>query len=116
MNKLKIEGFVVPVHLGCTPEERAFAQSVSFDIALRLDLSDCYRSDALDHTICHAQVSEAVACMVSGREWNLIEKLAFDSVTEILDKFPRLDKVKVSATKSIPGSEKKVTAIVERGR
>lgn len=76
-HSLKIEDYVLWVHLGCEPQERGLPQEVRVSVEFRfLVPPEGIYSDHLGQTICYAQVCKALSELVIAEEFALIEKLA----------------------------------------
>jgi dihydroneopterin aldolase len=67
----------IAVHLGCSPEERASSQLVSFDIELLFKTApEAMNSDNLDDTVCYATLAKAIKAYCQSKPFNLIEHLS----------------------------------------
>ncbi len=76
---LKIDQLSLAVHLGCTAEERATPQEVRVSVELRFhEAPKGTLTDALADTICYARVSQAITTHCESREFNLVERMAFE--------------------------------------
>lgn len=76
---LEIRGFRTRVHLGCSEEERAFAQEVEFDVKISFrEEPAATRSDRLEDTICYAALCEAIDKTARAHPFQLIEALGRD--------------------------------------
>ncbi len=83
---LSVVDYITLVHLGCTEEERKNAQEVRFSVDVYLDeklLAE--RSDSLTDTICYTQICEKIQELVEGKEFNLVESLARQTIDFIKD-------------------------------
>ncbi|MFZ4585153.1 MAG: dihydroneopterin aldolase [Acidimicrobiia bacterium] len=66
---------VIGVH-GVLPEERERAQPFRIDLELEVDLGRAGVTDDLTDTVHYGEVSEAVAAIVGGESYQLLERLA----------------------------------------
>jgi len=77
---LRVNDLKYMVRLGCTVEERAVPQEVRLTLEFRFTQPPCgVSSDRLDDTICYAEVSALLAKHFAAREFQLIEKIAYDA-------------------------------------
>lgn len=78
-HSLTVRELQLQVHLGCTAEERLHAQEVRVGVELRFFSTPAGTvSDDLRDTICYARLSTALREHVSGREFQLVEKMGQD--------------------------------------
>lgn len=76
---LRLNDLSLAVHLGCGPEERAETQEVRMSVEFRfLQTPVAERSDDLTDTICYARASAILKEICTGREFHLIEHMAFE--------------------------------------
>lgn len=76
-HSLSLEELSLHVHLGCTPEERAFRQEVRVSIEIRFsEMPMAVENDQLTDTVCYAEISQAVQSTCEEREYHLIERMA----------------------------------------
>jgi dihydroneopterin aldolase len=79
MSLLEFKGARLEVRLGCGAEERARPQAVDLDVAVRFaELPPACESDKLSDTVCYADLIAAARAHVAGREFHLVEKLAYE--------------------------------------
>lgn len=86
---LSLKDYGLQVHLGCTADERANPQpvKVSVDVGFReRPLGE--KSDQLSDSVCYAQICEELNATTEGKEFNLVEKLAMDFLTQLRGQFP----------------------------
>lgn len=76
-HSLRLEDLSLHVHLGCTPEERAFRQEVRVTIEIRFaEMPAAVENDRLTDTVCYAEISQSVQAACEEREYHLIERMA----------------------------------------
>ncbi len=107
--KLEIKNLRKRVKIGCTTEERAFPQAVSFDIALILDARRSVETDDISDTLDYMKVVEKIDILCESGEWKLFEKLCYDVGTEILAISEKATEVTVRFTKFIVSESNGVT-------
>jgi dihydroneopterin aldolase len=79
MSLLEFNGARLSVRLGCGAEERAIAQAVDLDVAVRFaEPPPACESDKLADTVCYAELIAAARAHVAGREFQLVERLAHE--------------------------------------
>jgi FolB domain-containing protein len=84
MPTLEIRDYSVPVRLGCTEEERRIPQEVRFNIDLRFSsLPEACKNDALEDTVCYAEICIAVKQAATIKPFQTVEHLQH-SVSEAL--------------------------------
>jgi 7,8-dihydroneopterin aldolase/epimerase/oxygenase len=77
---LFVDEFTLNVHLGCTKEERAVPQEVRLSAELRFERAPAaIHSDNLRETVCYADLCEGLRKLCAGREFQVIERLAYES-------------------------------------
>lgn len=99
--KIEIQNLRKRLKVGCTPEERAFPQMVSFDITLQLDAPRSFETDDIADTVDYMKVIEKIDILCESGEWRLVEKLCYDFGSEILSLSSMVRDVTVRFTKFI---------------
>ena len=104
MHRLEFEGARLHVRLGCGVEERASPQDV--DLAVRVDLPgdppNACLSDRLEDTVCYAAMIEAARKVCCGREFHLVEHLAYTIGQSLVESLPRGAGLWLRVTKLAP--------------
>lgn len=78
LHQLELRTLVLGVHLGCGADERKEPQEVAFTVTFRFsEMPKACVSDELGESIDYSQVSDAIVNAVSGREFKMIEHLAY---------------------------------------
>lgn len=116
MSTLILEGLRHPVKLGCSAEERAYPQLVTFDIEMIVDVSSCVVTDDLTQTVCYMEVRDAIDRLSRECEWKLIEKMTWDIGGELLAAFRQIEQVTVTTRKYIIPNASSVTCRLTRPR
>jgi FolB domain-containing protein len=75
MDIVTISQFVLPVRMGCTPEERAIVQSIQIDLVLETDFADLLKSgdltkDGVDYAVVRREIKE----VAHANEFPLLEQ------------------------------------------
>jgi dihydroneopterin aldolase len=87
MDWIEIEDLEVSYHVGVPDEERAQAQRLLISLRMAHDFGLAARTDDLHTTIDYYAVSRRVLAFGEGRSWKLIEKLAAELASMVLDEF-----------------------------
>lgn len=88
MDKIILQGMEFHGYHGVLPEERALGQPFIVDLELELDLRPAGESDDLELTVNYARVFELVGSVVRGKPHRLIEAVAEDIASAVLERFP----------------------------
>jgi len=92
--------WVMGVH-GVLPEEQTRAQPFEVDLDVEADLSVAGRSDDVADTVDYGVLAEAVARVVGGERFQLLERLA-ERIAEVVLDDPRAVSVTVAVRKLRP--------------
>ena len=114
INKMAFYGY----H-GVFPEENKLGQRFFVDAVLECDLRDAGKTDQLSKTINYAEIYEAIKAIVEGKPFQLVEAVAEKIATELLMKFPMIEKCHIKVTKPDPpiqGHFDSVAVGITRGR
>lgn len=87
MSKITITDLEVFYHVGVPDEERAQAQRLLITVEMQFDFSSAAATDRITKTIDYYQVAQQILGFGAGRSWKLIEKLAHDLASLVLDEF-----------------------------
>lgn len=99
--QLIIEDLQQAVHLGCSEEERAYPQIVSFHLALTLDASESMRSDRLSDTFDYVRAVSIIEELCSQSSFRLLERMCFAICQALFDVEKRITEIHVQATKRV---------------
>ncbi len=102
-SQLTLHGLRLPVHLGCSAEERLRPQFVRFDVTVRFSsLPEGCETDRLEQTVCYARLSEILSNVCQAREYQLIEKLGWDAFRAVREIIPTQDQLTLNVVKERP--------------
>ncbi len=104
---------------GCFEEENRLGQRFRVTMELSLDLKPAGVADDLDASVNYGQVFEVCREVVEGKPYNLIETVAEQISTRILNQFERVQECKVTVIKPdppIPGHYRSVAVEITRSR
>jgi dihydroneopterin aldolase len=87
---------------GVLPHEREGAQPFSIDLDATFDARAAAASDDLSDTVDYGALSAAVAAVVTGTSFQLLEALAAAIARRVLDEAPRVTRVEVVVRKLRP--------------
>jgi dihydroneopterin aldolase len=115
MDKVFIENLTVETVIGIFDWEREIRQAVSLDLEMDFDIRQAAASDSIRNTLDYKAVSKRLIHFIEQSEYQLVEALAEQCATIVLDEFPvkRL-KLKLSKPGAVRGSSA-VGVIIERG-
>lgn len=94
-DQILLNGMEFYGHHGCTLEERGRGQVFRVDAELNLDLSKSGQSDALEDTVDYVAAFDTIKDIVCGEPRNLIETVAEEIAQTLLERFKKLDSVKI---------------------
>ena len=113
MDVIRIHDLEVFYRVGVPDEERAQRQRLLLHIELHLDFRPAAATDDLTETINYFAVTQQLLKFGEGREWKLIEKLAEDIASTLLNTY-RPDRVQVEVKKFIIPETKYISVVIER--
>jgi len=87
-NRITLAGVRLNPKIGVNPEERADPQECRADLTIWGDFEPAASSDSLDKTLDYCRVLATVQKTACGREYNLLEALAYAIVRDVLKDFP----------------------------
>src|SRR5579863_10132912 len=94
MEKIIINGLVVPCIIGIFEHERTEKQNVIITITLRVDTKKAGETDNLNDTVNYSDIAEEVTKMAKNSRFKLLEKLA-QAVADICLKDQKVKQAKV---------------------
>ena len=104
---------------GVAPEEKVNAQPFVIDIEMETDLTEPGRTDNLEDTVSYSAVNKLITQIVQGTSFNLVERLAEELCSAILENYGKIGKVKLCVKKPqapMKGTFKWVGVEIERSR
>jgi FolB domain-containing protein len=87
LNKIIIKDLEVFYHVGVPDEERAHPQRLLITVEMEHDFSEAAKIDDLTKTIDYFAVAQRLLKFGEGRSWKLLEKLANDITTLVINEF-----------------------------
>ena len=97
LNRMEFYGY----H-GVHPAENQLGQRYDVDLELNLDLEPAALADDISLTVNYAEVYETLKAIVEGKPYALIETVAEQIATVLLDSYTKLDSVMVRVIKLNP--------------
>jgi len=95
-DRLTLAGIILHPRIGVTHEERRFPQPCLADVTVWGDFEPAAATDALAQAVDYSGILACVVEVAHGREYNLIETLAYRIARAVLGSFPaRRVRVKV---------------------
>lgn len=102
MDRMLLKRMVFYGYHGVFPEENKLGQKFIVDLDLRLDLGPAAASDDVNDTINYAEIHALLKKIVEGPPVKLIETLAGNIATAVLDTYTSINEATVSVTKPNP--------------
>ncbi|MCL6610481.1 MAG: dihydroneopterin aldolase [Peptococcaceae bacterium] len=99
MDKIIMKGMRFFGRHGVLPQERELGQVFEVDLEIYLDLEAAGATDDMNFTVSYADVFGLVEEVVAGRSCRLIEAVAGNIASLVLERFSRVKKVKVKVKK-----------------
>jgi 7,8-dihydroneopterin aldolase/epimerase/oxygenase len=87
MDVIRLKEITAFPQLGVGDLEKSWVQKVTLDVELHLDLSRAARSDRIEDTVDYQRVYELVREVSVARKYHLVEALAHQIATAVLDRF-----------------------------
>lgn len=87
MDRIEIRELEVHFHVGVPDAERAKAQRLLVDVEMETDFSRASATDDLGATIDYYAVSRRILRLGEGRQWKLIETVAAEIASIVVDEF-----------------------------
>jgi dihydroneopterin aldolase len=87
---------------GVFAEENKLGQQFFVDAELSLPLAEAGRSDQLEHTINYAEVYYTIQGIVEGKTFRLLEALAENIASTLLQTYTSINEIKVRVIKPHP--------------
>ena len=95
LNDLKIETII-----GIYDWERETLQTLGFDLEMDWDIRKAATSDDINDTLDYGAIAETIVAFVEASRYQLIETLAEDLCTLLLNKYP-IPKLKLTLSKPV---------------
>jgi 7,8-dihydroneopterin aldolase/epimerase/oxygenase len=115
VNKIIIKDLEVFYRVGVPDEEREEPQRLLITVEMEHDFSEAARTDNLAKTIDYFAVAQRLLKFGEGRSWKLIEKLANDIATFIVNAF-QASTVTIEVKKFIIPEARFVAVKLRRGK
>jgi dihydroneopterin aldolase len=87
MDVIRLKEITAFPRLGVGDLEKSWVQKVTLDVELYLDLSRAARSDRIEDTVDYQRVYELVREVSEARKYHLVEALAHQIATGVIDRF-----------------------------
>lgn len=85
--------------IGILPQERLHPQRLELDIELEADFAAAARTDRIEDTVDYAAVAEQIHALAVEHQYELVEKLLTEACALVLEQFPPVRAVKITARK-----------------
>ena len=102
MDKIILSRMAFYGNHGVFAEENKLGQQFYVDAELSLPLDEAGRSDELEHTINYAEVYYTIEGIVEGKTFRLLEALAENIASTLLQTYTSINEIKVRVIKPHP--------------
>lgn len=119
MDKIIMRDVEIYGRHGVAPEEKVAEQPFLIDVEMEADLKKPCMSDNLEDTVSYSAVNKLITRIVQNTSFDLVERLAEELCTAILQNYDKIDKVKLCVKKPqapMKGTFKWVGVEIERSR
>ncbi len=106
-DKIILRGIQFHGYHGTSESERRVGQKYEIDAELICSLDTAGRTDSLEHTVDYAEVVELIVETGTEKSFHLIEALAEESASRILNRYP-VDEVRITVKKLSPPIEQSI--------
>ena len=114
-DRLHLEQLELDVRIGVTDEERAKPQRLVINLTVWPDVHFGQLNDDINRTINYVELCRATREFVQSRDWKLIETVASDLSSQLLEKFA-IGAVEIEVRKFVLPNTAFVSATVRRSR
>jgi len=94
-----IKGLRLHGRHGALEAERSLGQRFVLDLAFTADVGEALKSDRVEDTVHYGHAIKAVAATFEGRWYNLIEALAAAIADDLMARFEKIERVRVTVHK-----------------
>ncbi|MBF0713556.1 dihydroneopterin aldolase [Gemella sp. GH3] len=98
-NCIYINGLELYAYHGVFSEENKLGQRFVFDISCELNYTDAMVTDNLNSSVSYADIANVVFDVATSDKYNLLEKLSFEILKKIFDKYKEIQKIKLKINK-----------------
>lgn len=119
MDKIYVNQMEFYGYHGVLPEETRLGQRFIVDLVVETDLKKAGLSDDLKYSISYVDLYQVCQVLVEGTPYKLIESVAENIASQILEKFGKVSSVTVKVIKPnppIPGHYESVAVEIKRSR
>ncbi len=99
---IRIEGIEFYGFHGVSPEEKQVGHRYSVDVTLHGDFTKACETDDLADTVSYSDVARLIVEIGAREKFNLLERLASVLADAILERFPTVTELTLTATKLHP--------------
>ncbi len=119
MDKIYVNGMEFYGYHGVFPEEKVLGQRFFVDLVVSVDLQKAGETDELEYSVDYGKLYQSCKEIVEGAPYKLVEAVAEQIASSLLEKFPLVHEVTVKVIKPdppIPGHYQSVAVEITRGR
>ena len=100
MDKIILNNLGFYGYHGVLSEEKSLGQKFFIDVELLLDTKKAGKSDDMNQSVSYADVYDVIKDITENKKFNLIEALAENIASEVLEKFTLINQIKYKAKRS----------------
>lgn len=119
MDKIYVNEMEFYGYHGVFPEETKLGQRFKVDLMVEVDLSKAGKSDDLTYSVNYGELYAVCQTIVEGKPYKLVEAVAENIASSVLEKFSLVETCVVKVIKPdppIPGHYKSVAVEIKRSR
>jgi dihydroneopterin aldolase len=119
MDKIELKQMEFYGYHGVLPEENRLGQRFIIDLTVAVDLRKAGKSDQLEDSVNYAELYQICKDVAEGEPYKLIEAVAENIATQVLNQFKRIAECIVKVVKPdppIPGHYRSVAVEIKRSR
>ena len=99
MDKIILNNLGFYGYHGVLSEEKSLGQKFFIDVELLLDTKKAGKSDDMNQSVSYADVYDVIKDITENKKFNLIEALAENIASEVLEKFTLINQIMVRVKK-----------------
>lgn len=114
---IQLRGIHLYAHHGVMEQERAIGAWFTVDIELRINDSNCLKSDSIEGTVSYADVYEII-CEEMKKPSQLLENVCYRTSQALYDAFSQVERISITLVKDTPpmGGDRLNAAVTVKSR
>ncbi len=111
INKIIIQDFHILTNVGISDKERKYPQEILINLEIELDFSISFQTDNIQDTINYKDIMNIIIDYSQNHSPKLLEKLGWDLIEKLHQKFNQIKKIKIQLFKTRTISQSNRTGI-----